>query len=386
MGTTAADSSGAGNNTTLSGGATWTTDCAGNNYALLTNGTGGIAQTSSAFTPLDVGTVAFWMRSNGNPPARQRIFGLGGDWEARQEPDGTLSFDLGEEGPPHFVTTTGLSDVGRWYHVVAFFSAADNSYSLYLDGQLHKSGINATDMVSQTAKVLSFGTRTGSAEYWQGALRDFRVYNRKLCATEIAELYGLVGHWKLDETSGLTAADSSPLGNNGTLIGGTWTGGRIDGGLQLNGTSNCVNVPHAANLSLTSQISVAAWVRTGALNDWQTVIQKGTSGGTGNYYFGTYFDEVGFSLYDGGWFDIISSGVNLQTGTWYHLAATFNNATNEVRLYVDGLEVLNTTTTASPQVNSQDLTLGTYDSSLYWNGNLDDVRVYGRVLTSVTRL
>ena len=30
----------------------------------------------------------------------------------------------------------------------------------------------------------------------------------------------LVGWWKLDETSGITAADSSGMGNNGTTYGG----------------------------------------------------------------------------------------------------------------------------------------------------------------------
>ena len=39
------------------------------------------------------------MLGSGNPLSRERIFGLGGDWEARQELDGTLSFDLGGEGP-----------------------------------------------------------------------------------------------------------------------------------------------------------------------------------------------------------------------------------------------------------------------------------------------
>ena len=67
-GTTAADSSALANTVTLSGGAAWETSCAGKN-ALQTNGTGGIAQTNSSFTPPSVGTVAFWMRGAG--PSRR---------------------------------------------------------------------------------------------------------------------------------------------------------------------------------------------------------------------------------------------------------------------------------------------------------------------------
>ena len=35
-----------------------------------------------------------------------------------------------------------------------------------------------------------------------------------------------MGHWRLDETSGILAADSSGLGRYGTVVGtATWTGG-----------------------------------------------------------------------------------------------------------------------------------------------------------------
>ena len=47
---------------------------------------------------------------------------------------------------------------------------------------------------------------------------------------------GLIGHWKLDEVSGASAADSSPAGAHGTLKGGpTWTPGRIGGALAFDG-------------------------------------------------------------------------------------------------------------------------------------------------------
>ena len=112
-------------------------------------------------------------------------------------------------------------------------------------------------MSQQAAAVLSFGTRTGSTEYWSGALRDVRVYTRKLCPAEIAELYGLVGHWKLDETSGTTAADSSGLGRNGTVVGtATWTTGKIDNAIQLNGTNR---VEVNSLMGSPKNVTLAGW-------------------------------------------------------------------------------------------------------------------------------
>src|SRR4029079_10571094 len=101
-----------------------------------------------------------------------------------------------------------LTEVGRWYHVAFTFDSTNNTYAIYVDGQLERSGTNPVNMVQQPAAPLSFGTRTGATEYWSGAIRDVRVYNRKLCPTEIQSLYGLLLYLKLDETSGSTASDS----------------------------------------------------------------------------------------------------------------------------------------------------------------------------------
>ncbi|MBI3415695.1 MAG: hypothetical protein HY043_10335, partial [Verrucomicrobia bacterium] len=49
-----------------------------------------------------------------------------------------------------------------------------------------------------------------------------------------ATVPNLVGYWKLDDGSGLSAVDSSGNGNTGTLVNGpTWTTGQFGGGLSL---------------------------------------------------------------------------------------------------------------------------------------------------------
>ena len=50
----------------------------------------------------------------------------------------------------------------------------------------------------------------------------------------------LIGYWKLDENSGLTTVDSSGYGNNGTLIGATWTGGKSGSALDFDGIDDYV--------------------------------------------------------------------------------------------------------------------------------------------------
>ena len=134
-------------------------------------------------------------------------------------------------------------------------------------------------MVQQPADILSFGTRTGSTEYWNGALRDVRVYSRKLCPTEIAALYGLIGHWKLDETSGTTAADSSGIGNHGTYSGSPTLGvaAAVDLGTHFPSNGTMLIAPASASLNSlgvsNADFCVAFWVKPStATGDWRPLI------------------------------------------------------------------------------------------------------------------
>src|SRR4051812_2616211 len=348
-GTSAADTSGLANTATLSGGATWTSDCTGNNNALLTNGTGGIATTNVPFDPPSVGTVAFWLRSTGAPAATARIIGQGGDWEIRQLNTGIVISDLSGDGDTTVATVTPLTQVGRWYHFAATFDATTKSYAIYVDGQLEKSGTNANAMSKQPAAPITFGNRAGTPDYWSGALRDVRVYNRKLCPAEIEFLYGLVGYWKMDNTTATTAADSSGMGLNGTVTGSapTWTSGKISNCIQLNG-SNRVEVNSL--MGTPRNVTIAAWANLTAadtggaelvsIGDYFAMrLNNGTTAST-FFYNGTTWTSAGFSQ-------------NFAGAGWHHFAAVFNDDANTLTFYVDGLQQAQTSTTASITYSGQ---------------------------------
>ena len=113
-------------------------DCSGNT-AVEFDGLGDVATTDSAFTPPAIGSVAFGMRGAGTPSALERVMGVSDDWEIRQEISGILVFDLGATpsvGSETFVTTTPLDNEGRWYHIVAQYDTADDSYEVFVDGEL----------------------------------------------------------------------------------------------------------------------------------------------------------------------------------------------------------------------------------------------------------
>ncbi len=93
---------------------------------------------------------------------------------------------------------------------------------------------------------------------------------------------GVLGHWKFDDGSGLTAKDSSGKGNNGKLINGpTWVTGQIGKALKFDGVDDYVDVPNSASLNpTTGKATVSAWINAGRYkgptgDDWQGVLAKG---------------------------------------------------------------------------------------------------------------
>lgn len=284
-GTVAADSSGNANDSTLINGATWTTDCKGRN-ALETDGIGGIARTNANVDPPLVGTVAFWMRAAGELTSRQRPFGVNGNWEGRVETSGLMKFDLGNSpyfGNEPFSTASTVSSLDRWYHIVASYDSPSDAYEVYVDGKLEASGISPRNLVKQGAGILSFGARTGSSEYWKGALRDFRVYNRWLSGSEISDLSGLVGHWRFDETSGTVAADSTGNGNDGTYTNSPTLGvtskypPTLGTAVGFDGTNDYVEMPHARQM-LADEGTITFWVKANDLSGAKGLFSKDSSG------------------------------------------------------------------------------------------------------------
>lgn len=96
----------------------------------------------------------------------------------------------------YYETTTGSSyptitsadavSIDRWWHVAATWDGSTKR--LYLDGALVQSGSGTTLMDSGPIYIGSDWDSGAPTHLFHGALRDFRLYDRALGATEIAQL------------------------------------------------------------------------------------------------------------------------------------------------------------------------------------------------------
>ena len=191
---------------------------------------------------------------------------------------------------------------------------------------------------------------------------------------------GLVGAWGFDEGSGTTARDASGRGNDGVLTGAAWTAwGRHGGALSFDGMDDWVTVADAASLDLTGPMTLEAWVRPDTTQGWRTVLLKEDGSG----------DELAYALYGSsaggpsGWTRSATAwGTQaVPTNAWTHLAYTYDGST--ARLFVDGVETTVNNVTATAPDTSRPLRIGGNAMwSEFFDGLIDEVRVYDRPLTT----
>ncbi|MGY4768421.1 PQQ-dependent sugar dehydrogenase [Kribbella sp. CWNU-51] len=190
-GTSVHDSSGSGNNGTLSGaGATWTT--AGKYGAALSfNGSSGnVTVPHSASISLNSSyTLEAWVNptalSNYETILIKEVTGGCGYW--LQTTGNKIASGFSNGGCREYVSTTPTIPLNQWSHLAAVFNDAANTYTLYLNGTAIRTANETTAPVPNT-QALVFGQSACSScggERWRGLLDDIRVYNRALTATEI---------------------------------------------------------------------------------------------------------------------------------------------------------------------------------------------------------
>jgi len=199
---------------------------------------------------------------------------------------------------------------------------------------------------------------------------------------------GLVGHWTLDETTGTTATDSSGNGNDGALTGTDFNTdsitGTVDTALNFDGSDDRIEVASTPTYSLTS-FSYAFWTRLDAplSGNFETMIARNRLGA--NWVFIGKLDsqdKIEFRWAPGS--STMSSTADISADTWYHVVATYDFASNEANLYIDGT-LDNTASGLTPQPIATDdiMRFGqNTNGNEELNGQLDDVRIYNRALSA----
>jgi hypothetical protein len=226
----------------------------------------------------------------------------------------------------------------------------------------------------------------------------------------------LVVWYKLDETTGMTAADSSGnartamvvnVGSGSAAFSTTHQVGT--GALNITSSNNTnggyIALPASLNaMGATTAITIAVWVNIHAGMDraWARIFDFNNSSSTGYMFLTanqvlTMPNSVRFAISTAGnnAEQVITGPGRLSTGVWHHIAVVLGGTTGTVdggmvytgTLYIDGAAVAtNNAMSLRPSNlgNTMNNWIGrsAFSQDPYFAGLIDDFRVYNRALTA----
>ena len=153
---------------------------------------------------------------------------------------------------------------------------------------------------------------------------------------------GLVAWWRAEGS-----ANDSVGTNNGTLINGaTFATGKVGRAFSFDGTSGVVQIPDSTSVSITGAISMDAWIKPTSVGAIEEILSKYNSLANQVSYAFEIRPGGGlrFAVYQTGNGSTVryvdTAGGIVSTGTFTHVAATFNPVTQAIKIYVNGVDTL----------------------------------------------
>jgi glucose/arabinose dehydrogenase len=279
--------------------------------------------------------------------------------------------------------------------VTLAFQSSPTGLELAFNGTSGPAPFNRTVIIGSTNSVSAPAPQTvGSTSYGFSSWSDGGGQVHNVTAPATAATYtatftpvtgppGLIAAYAFNEGSGGTTADATGKGHTGSLVGATWTAaGKTGSAVAFNGTSNLVSVADAADLDLTTGLTLEAWVRPTTLSGWRTIAIKEAPGGLAYALYGHDNSPWPAGTINTGGIDINVPGTAaLPLNTWSHLALTYDGS--NARLFVNGGQVRVVPASGALRNTASPLSIGGNNVWGEWfAGQIDDLRIYNRALTS----
>ncbi|MDD4353955.1 MAG: DUF2341 domain-containing protein, partial [Candidatus Nanoarchaeia archaeon] len=280
-------------------------------------------------------------------------------------------------------------EANKWYHIKIEFNTFSGTYGLfniYINGILIKSNANFYRSIGALDEIVTWGASNAVYELYLDAMSyswdpNYHIGDNLMggcCGDDVIDLRkGLVSEWHMDGN-----ANDSIGSNNGVVTEAVYSNGKYGSALTFDGINDIVEITHNPSLNLSNAISVGMWVKSTNYTGYKDLLVK--------YYYDWAFRQSwngdGVLL----WMVKINGTVRsvnynnpsyLWNGNWHYIFGVFDGVTQ--KLYVDGNKVTENSNYNGFIATSQNiLGLGySYAGAGYFNGSLDEVRVYNRALS-----
>jgi hypothetical protein len=296
-----------------------------------------------------------------------------------------------------------IAEDGKWVHVVITYDAAGATGQRVL---IYKNGQNVPTVSPQTGtgshvtntQNLYIGDRNvTTGNEFDGSISDVRIYSETMSAPDIWNLYAystepddtnLEGHWKFNGN----ALDSSGNGNDGSVSGAINTtdwneiphvGHSLltDDDTQVSsfdGVNNYAELSTVSNMDSSDSFTVSAWFNADTIDGVNQNLIFSQWNGSAYVGLGLNAGNLAFGVWDSDWtsasYDSFSS-----TGTWHHVVGVWNGSAASV--FVDGVEYSGTNVPGGDVTNVETY-IGRRNDSLHeFHGQISNVAIFDDVLT-----
>jgi Concanavalin A-like lectin/glucanases superfamily len=185
--------------------------------------------------------------------------------------------------------------------------------------------------------------------------------------------------------------------DNGTFAAATYASGKVNQAFSLNGSSAFVEIPDSPSVSIAGAISIDAWINPTTTVAFQTILSKYDSPVNQLSYLlgvnaGGGLRFVVYQTGDGSIFRGVDTASGfVPTGTFTHVAATFDPATQAIKIYVNGVDTNAALLAGSTNVSAIfDSTaavrigdvVNSGGGSVLFTGVIDEVDLFNRALSA----
>lgn len=192
----------------------------------------------------------------------------------------------------------------------------------------------------------------------------------------------LVGWWRMNENYGeVLVQDISGFSNNGTWNGNSTnnvTSGRFGNALLFDGVNDYVSISNADNLNISSAITIEAWINPIEAKN-SGIVAKRLETGSENVNYNLYFSSDNKIGFYNGTLPTVNTINTIPLNVWSHIAVTITGTT--LKFFINGA-LDSTQTMGLGATNAHPFLIGS-DGFLseYFNGAIDEVRIYDRALS-----
>jgi large repetitive protein len=186
----------------------------------------------------------------------------------------------------------------------------------------------------------------------------------------------------LNESTGTVATSPTGNGLNGSYSGVTLNSLLSPDSLSAgawDGINDLVTVPDAPALNLTSQITIIAWVRLNAINNFDGVAQKSDTGWNSGGY-GLYFAYGAIHCWASDSYTKQAEASFSIIGQWVLLTCTYDGAI--MRIYQNANQIASANFTTAITPIAEPVLIGSANGGSYLDGSVAHVAIWDTALTA----